>query len=506
MPRTPNRISLALAGAALAAAMLAAGAGFTEPVHLTIVHFNDMDRMEESRGQGGVARLAAVVRAERARSSHVLVTFAGDGISPSLMSSIDKGAHMIDLLNRVGLTAMAIGNHEYDFGPAVASQRFSEAKFPVLGANNVDTDGEVIDGAQASVMVDAGRFKVGIFGLTTVSTAVKSRPGGVAFRPVLETAAAQAAKLRAAGAHLVIALAHTDAAEDAALRKQRAVDVLLSGDDHRLALEYDGAVLFAESGQQADWVTVIDLTLDEAESRGEKRFVWSPAFRAVHTGRVSPDPELAEAVRAYRDELSRDLDVEIGETATEMDSRRATIRTGEAAIGNLVADAMRAAVGADMALTNSGGIRADKVYAPGAKLTRRDVLNELPFGDKTVLLQVTGREVRDALENGFSRIEKQSGRFPQVSGIEVVFDPARPAGSRVVEVRHGGAALDPDAAYRLATNDFLGSGGDGYGVFANRKPLIDANAGGLTATQVMEYIAARGVVAPRPQGRLRAVD
>ena len=181
------------------------------------------------------------------------------------MSSIDKGAHMIDLLNRVGLTAMAIGNHEYDFGPAVASQRFSEAGFPVLGANNVDTDGEVIDGAQASVMVDAGRFKVGIFGLTTVGTAVKSRPGGVVFRPVLETAAAQAARLRAAGAHLVIALAHTDAAEDAALRKQRAVDVLLSGDDHRLALEYDGAVLFAESGQQADWVTVIDLTLDEAE-------------------------------------------------------------------------------------------------------------------------------------------------------------------------------------------------------------------------------------------------
>ena len=506
MPRTSNRISLALAGAALAAAMLAAGPGFAEPVELTIVHFNDLDRMEESRGQGGVARLAAVVRAERARGSHVLVTFAGDGISPSLMSSIDKGAHMIDLLNRVGLTAMAIGNHEYDFGPAVASQRFSEAKFPVLGANNVDTDGEIIDGARASVMVDAGRFKVGIFGLTTVSTAVKSSPGGVAFRPVLETAAAQAAGLRAAGAHLVIALAHTDAAEDEALLEQRAVDVLLSGDDNRLALEYDGAVLFAESGQQADWVTVIDLTLDEVESRGKKRFVWSPAFRAVHTGRVSPDPDLAAAVRAYRDDLSRDLDVEIGETATEIDSRRATVRTGEAAIGNLVADAMRAAVGADMALTNSGGIRAAKVYVAGARLTRRDVLKELPFGDKTVLLQVTGREVRAALENGFSRIEKQSGRFPQVSGIQVVFDPARPAGSRVVEVRHGGAALDPDAAYRLATNDFLARGGDGYRVFANRKPLIDANAAGLAATQVMEYIAARGVVAPRPQGRLRAVD
>ena len=503
MRTKPNRV---WAWAVLAAAMLAAGAGFAEPVALTIVHFNDLDRMEERRGQGGVARLAAVVRAERARGSHVLVTFAGDAISPSLLSGIDKGAHMIDLLNRVGLTAMAIGNHEYDFGPAVARQRFSEAEFPVLGANNVDTDGEVIDGARASIMVDAGRFKVGIFGLTTVSTAVNSSPGDVTFRPVPETAAAQAAKLRASGAHLVIALAHTNAAEDDALLKQRAVDVLLSGDDHRLALEYDGAVLFAESGQQADWVTVIDLTLDEEEPRGKTRFVWSPAFRAVHTGRVSPDPELAAAVRAYRGKLSQDLDVEVGETATGIDSRRATVRTREAAVGNLIADAMRAAVGADMALVNSGGIRGDKVYPAGARLTRRDILVELPFGDKTVLLEVTGRQVRAALENGFSRIEDKSGRFPQVSGIEVVFDPARPAGSRVVEVRHDGAALDPDAAYRLATNDFLGRGGDGYGALANGKPLIDANAGRLTATQVMEYIAARGSVAPRPQGRLRTVD
>ncbi len=506
MRRAANWLSPVLAGMALAAALLAAGSGFAKPVELTIVHFNDLDRMEESGGQGGIARLAAVVRAERARSSNVLVTFAGDAISPSLMSSIDKGAHMIDLLNGIGLTAMAIGNHEYDFGPDVARRRFSEANFPILGANNIDTDGEIIDGAEASVMVDAGRFKVGIFGLTTPGAAVKSSPRGVTFSPVLEVAAAQAAKLRAAGAHLVIALAHTDMAEDGALLKQRAVDVLLSGDDHRLRLDYDGAVLFAESGQQADWVTVIELTLDEVESRGKRRFVWSPAFRAVHTARVSPDPELAAAVQVYRDKLSRDLDLEIGRTTTELDSRRATVRAREAAIGNLIADAMRLAVNADVALTNSGGIRADKVYPPGTRLTRRDILNELPFGDKTVLLELTGRELRAALENGFSQIEKTSGRFPQVSGIEVVFDPARPAGGRVVEVRHGGAALDPDATYRLATNDFLGSGGDGYSVLAGKKLLIDADAGTLTAAQVMEHIAARGVIAPRPQGRLRTVD
>jgi len=500
------RISLIRAVLTLAVVVMTGSPGFAEPVELTIVHFNDLDRMEEKDGQGGVARLAAVVKAERQRRPHVLVTFGGDAISPSLMSAIDKGAHMIDLLNRIGLTAMAIGNHEYDFGPDVAKQRFSEAKFPILGANNIDTDGEIIDGAAASITVDVGRFRVGIFGLTTIGTVTKSAPGGVRFTPVLEAASAQAAALRADGAHLVMALAHTDAAEDEDLLRQGAVDVLLSGDDHRLRLDYDGRVLFAESAQQADWVTVIDLTLDEVESRGKKRFVWSPAFRAVHTGRVKPDPTLAKAVRAYEERLSRELDTEIGTTDTEIDSRRPAVRTRETAIGNLVADAMRLAVDADVALTNGGGIRANRVYPPGTTLTRRDVMSELPFGNKTVLLELSGAELRTALENGFSGIEKTAGRFPQVSGIEVVYDPRRPAGKRVIEVRRGGMPLDPNAKYTVATNDFMARGGDGYRVLAGGRRLIDARAGTLMATQVIDYITARRVIAPRVEGRLRALD
>ena len=182
------------------------------------------------------------------------------------------------------------------------------------------------------------------------------------------------------------------------------------------------------------------------------------------------------------------------------------VRTRETAIGNLVADAMRLAVGADVALTNGGGIRADRVYPPGTTLTRRDVLSELPFGNKTVLLELSGAELRTALENGFSGIEKTAGRFPQVSGIEVVYDPRRPAGNRVIKVRRGGLSLDPNAKYTVATNDFMARGGDGYRVLASRRRLIDARAGTLMATQVIDYITARRVVAPRVEGRLRTLE
>ena len=113
--------ALFLATSTLALA-LASGSAAAEPVTLKIVHFNDLDRMEEDDGKGGVARLAAVVEEVRAGNPHVLVTHGGDSISPSLLSGFDHGAHMIDLFNQIGIDAMAVGNHEFDFGPEVAGR------------------------------------------------------------------------------------------------------------------------------------------------------------------------------------------------------------------------------------------------------------------------------------------------------------------------------------------------------------------------------------------------
>ena len=506
MKTVPRIFSRVFAGLALSALLLVAGRGMAEPIELTIVHFNDLDRMEESGGKGGIARLAAVINSERQMSENTIVTFAGDAISPSLMSGIDKGVHMIDLLNQLGLTAMAVGNHEYDFGPEIAKKRFAQANFPVLGANNIDADGEIVDGVQASILVDVGPYKVGIFGLTTPGTSVKSSPGEVTFSDVAEVASEQSTALREAGANLVIALAHTDVGEDAALVEQGAVDLLLSGDDHQLRVEFDGDVLFVESASQADWVTMVDLTLDEVERRGSMQFEWAPSVRIIDTARISPDPTLTAAVQAYQDQLSSELDVEIGTATTELDSRRSSVRGGESAIGNLITDAMRSSTGSDVAMTNGGGIRGDTIYPPGTVLLRRDILTELPFGNKTIMLELTGRELVSALENGFSKMEEGSGRFPQVAGLKVVYDPSRPAGERVINVMHEGAELDLDATYTLATNDFMGNGGDGYDMLEQRKRLVDANAGTLMATQVIAYIAAQGAVSPVVEGRLQTAN
>ena len=138
------------------------------------------------------------------------------------------------------------------------------------------------------------------------------------------------------------------------------------------------------------------------------------------------------------------------------------MRTQEAAIGNLIADAMKDAVSADIAITNGGGIRADKEYAAGHDITRSDVLSELPFGNVTVMTEVSGKQIWEALENGFSKFEDGAGRFPQVSGLKVVADVKQPAGSRIVSVMVGAEPLDLAATYKLATNDYMLDGGDGF--------------------------------------------
>ncbi len=487
----------------LALPIFFAGTGLVaEATKVTIVHFNDLDRMGAKGGRGGVAKLASIISEQRMANDNVIVTFGGDTISPSLMSGLDQGAHMIDLLNQLDLTAMVLGNHEFDFGPDIAKERIAEATFPVLGANTVDPDGNIIDGALASIMVEAGDFNIGIFGLTTVGTLEKSSPGEYTFLDPLEVAEEQAASLREEGTDLVIALAHTDTVEDSILVENEVVDLLLSGDDHTQIADFSNDTLFVESGGQAERVTIIDVYLDHEEDDDGIETVWNADYRIVDTIRYEGDPEVMAVVAGYENQLDEQLNVELGVSETALDTRRETIRGKEAAFGNLVADAIREATGADISFANGGGIRGDRTYEAGTVLTRRDIQSELPFGNKTVVMEVSGQTIIDALENGFSRIEDGSGRFPHISGINVVVNPSAEPGSRVVEVTRNGEPLDSNATFVFAVNNYLAGGGDGYSMFADQKRIVNEYAGVLDAVQVFNYISSRSSVAPEVEGRI----
>jgi 2',3'-cyclic-nucleotide 2'-phosphodiesterase (5'-nucleotidase family) len=311
----------------------------------------------------------------------------------------------------------------------------------------------------------------------------------------------RAAKLRKAGADLIVLVAHAPRHVDEALRRESGADLILSGDDHDLLLGYDGRNAFLEAMQDGYYVGAIDLEITVEEKDGKRRLRWWPNFRLIDTAAVAPDPAMAARVAVYEKLLSKELDQPLATLAAEMDSRNAMVRGGEAAIGNLFADAVRERLAADAALLNGGGFRGKKLYQAPGTITRRDVLAELPFGNKAYLLAITGRDLKAALEQGLARAENLTGAFPQVSGMAIRADLSKPVGQRLVRLEVAGKPVEEARTYRLATNDFLARGGDGYDALKQAAILIGPTDGELIVNHVMAWLQGKSKVSPVIEGR-----
>jgi 5'-nucleotidase / UDP-sugar diphosphatase len=506
MARVSRRQTLGLGlGAGLSVTMLS---GHEEaqaaPTNTTfsLLLVNDIYKMSDDKGRGGFAKLAAVVKSERARNVPMLFCHAGDTFSPSLMSGFDQGAHIVELTNMIKPDVFVPGNHEFDFGKDVYFKRMGESTFPYFAANMRQADGSPIPGMKDSAVFTLGPVKVGVLGIVLTGVPGMSQPGDLKFGPEIEALKAQAAALRQQGADLVVVVTHTDRDMDLQMARSRLADVVLTGHDHDLAISYDGKTVMVESSEEGNFVTAIDFAATVTGEGKDRKVAWAPSFRVHDSSSIDPDPEVLAVVKRYEAALSKELDVEIGTSATELDSRTATLRSQEAAIGNLVADAIRESTGGDAAITNGGGIRANKQYPAGAKLTRRDILSELPFGNSTSLVEVTGADIKAALENGVSQVEQRAGRFPQVSGLKFEVDSKAAVGSRVSNVQVNGAPLDPAKKYKVATNNFMLTGGDGYAAFTKGRVLVGQTDGKLLANEVMAYVRKKGTVDSKVEGRI----
>ena len=246
------------------------------------------------------------------------------------------------------------------------------------------------------------------------------------------------------------------------------------------------------------------MAISVREDNGKRATSWWPQFRVIDTATVTPDPEVAAVVARYETKLLDKMTETICITTVALDSSTAVVRTREAAIGNLFTDAMRAGTRADAAILNGGGIRAGKNYEPGGRITHGDILSELPFNNRVVTVEIAGRELRRAIENGLSLLPRPSGRFPQVSGIEVRFDLARNPGSRVTGMKVGGRPLNDARIYRVAVVDFLARGGDDYTMFRDARRITPDNDAPTLVNEVVEYLRKIGTSRTGVEGRLAA--
>jgi 2',3'-cyclic-nucleotide 2'-phosphodiesterase (5'-nucleotidase family) len=470
---------------------------------ITFLQFNDFYELLPKGGLGGAAELATLIERERAAHPGALTVVSGDFLSPSILSGVTKGAPMIDVFNAMGVDLVVAGNHEFDFGLAVTDQRIAQSKFAWLASNLHDHAGKPLPGTVPRLLREVGGIRVGFVGITTPETETSSSGGAeLGIDAPIPAARAAVDALKAEGAQLIVAITHETIEEDRALAAAvPEIRLILGGHEHIPITYYERGTLIQKSGVDGQFLGVVEL---EVEGAGGAKMTVTPSWRVVANRGTPPEAKVAAVVKGYEDRLDKELQVEIGRSTVELDSRVEVARGRESSMGDLVADALRESLGADVALMNGGGLRGNAVLAPGTPITRRTILAELPFGNLAMLVELGGADLKAALENGLSQVEGQAGRFPQVSGMTLRWDPKRPPGDRVVAVTVDGKPLDPQARYRVATNDFLLKGGDGYAMLARGKPLNDPRFAPLLAGVVIDYIAAHSPVSPAIGGRIVA--
>ena len=476
-------------------------------VRVTLLQVNDVYQFApvELGTRGGLARVLTLKQEIEKDSPNTLFLLAGDTISPSVESITYKGAQMIDAWNAAELDYSAIGNHEFDFGPDELRKRMKESKFKWLAANVIDkTTGKPFGDALPFAIREFDGVKVGIFGLTLEETRTTSRPGaGVDFLNPCETAKKMVAELHSRGAKAVVALTHLSMSEDKEVARCADVDVIIGGHEHTLLESSAGGAPIFKMTADARELGQIELNISKTTGTVE-----SIDWKVVPvTDQIKDHPRFASINRKYAAILN-ELAKSVGRTTVDLDARSAVGRTQETNVGNFIADAFRAATGADIGLMNGGSIRADELIRRGP-LTNRNVLSILPFKNRVVKIELDGATLRQALEHGVARSaeDAEPGRFPQVSGMHYTFDATRPAGSRILNVTIGGKPLQPTRKYTVATSDYLAiDGGDGYAILKGARLLIPREQARFDSDVLRAAIVMRKTIAPRVEGRIRRLD
>ncbi len=505
----------------------------TNDVHARIDQFDgsgntcDEDELAADECLGGVARRKTVVDQVRGEGGNVVLLDAGDQFQGTLFYNQYKGGAAQEMMNALGYDGMAVGNHEFDDGPGTLASFIRGANFPVLSANiDASAESELANLIQPYSVLEVGGEKIGVVGYSTEDTAILSSPGpSVKFTNIEQAVQSAIDELTGQGINKIIAVSHGGFGKDREVAQNvTGLDVIVAGHTNTYLSNTDEeaegpypVVINAPDGNPV--LLVSDFTWGKYLGRLDVIFDENGVATSYAGGPILLDSSVAqdadiqvrvEALAAPLNELKTRV---VGTAAVDLDGERSSCRFGECTMGDLITDAMlwqTQGEGVQIAITNGGGIRAS---IEAGEVTVGDVLTVLPFGNLISTFELTGAEVVETLENGVSRAENPenegTGRFPQVAGLHYSWNPNQPVGSRIIsaEVRNADGSyspIDPAATYKVASNDFMRSGGDGYDVFVGARNAYDFGAALDEALQA--YIAANAPVSPQLEGRITQVE
>ena len=468
---------------------------------------------------GGSAKAAYIFKEIKKRNPNTLIVDGGDSPYNTDLANISLGKSSVDVMNAQGYDATVLGNHDFDYSFENLLSLAERAEYAMLSANTYWKDGAYPEQFKGYVIKEVAGVKVAIVGLTddgSKATTHYTNTQDIDFHDQWEVGAEVIAKADAES-DVVILLSHLHNNNNVVPTKLEGIDMEIGGGNDifgRPTLIEETVVV--NPGGVGTCVNQCNLNLKDGKLLGY-------TFNQIVLSADVPEDETVKAiVEKYQAELDAEMEVVIGQSANDIAWSSPLVRTKESPLGNLAADALRDYCDADIAIQNGGGVRAGLT---AGDVTVGDIFAMLPFDNKVTLVEVTGQTVWDALENGISGYPATDGRFPQVSGLSYTFDGAKPAGERLISVTmEDGTPLDLNAWYKLACNDFMCGGGDGYTMFNVLNPDTGDGHNSETAAQdlpgcklvyrtndyyrivVSEYIKAKGEIDPQIEGRITIIN
>lgn len=501
--------------------------------NLIVIHTNDTHGYDQKAdGVYGMAAVAALKQEYEAKGKDVLLVDAGDAIQDHNLVNLSQGKTAVSFMNAAGYDAMALGNHEFDYGQDVTLERAAEADFPFLSCNIlVDATGKTF--VRPYTIVEKGGVTVGIIGITTPETAGATNPKhvyGLTFldgQDLYDAVQSNVDYLRGAGCDLIVALGHVGSEpiseghrSDDILRHVQGIDLFIDGHDHRVKNYRVDGVLLASAGSHLANIGVVSYEGGQWHEQNLPYGVFEKENEAVKA-----------LVDAAAEDVQAELSRPIGTSEVMLDGSRPKVRMEETNLGDFIADAVlwqaRMATAAegtsiDGAVVNGGGLRAS---IPAGVVTQGGIQSVLPYRNQVCVVTMTGETLLEIMEAATAAAPYPAGAFPQVSGIEMTVRTDIPfakgrvygngkyyklvkPGQRVTIHRVGGKAFSPDAVYTIATYEFVSRGGDAYGVLAEPGKAETKYVGYTDAEAVVHYIQDElqgriGTEYAVPQGRIQ---
>jgi len=500
----PTRVPIHL----LLATLLAAQGACAAPRRLTVLHVNDLhthflpevaewSKEDPKPMTGGLVALQSAVARERAAAEAVLVLDAGDWLTGTPLSDVEaggvRGGAFIQMMNAVGFDASTIGNHDFDNGREALPRLIALAEFPVVSANLYE--GDRLLAPAPWVVLDKGGLKVGVVGLILdelEQEISREMMAGLRVEPVAAAARRAVAELDPV-TDLIVLLTHQGWREDSLLATRvPGADLIVGGHSHtrlKAPRVVDGIVV-AQAGSYARDLGRIDLVVvDDRVVSHEGRLI--PLYQR-DVG--DPDPALAALVEEHKARIDAEFQVEIGRAAVRLDRDY----FHESPLGDWMCDALLGLSGADAALLNSGGLRADLDAGP---VTRLDLKSILPFQNTVVVFTCTGEQLLTLLRTNAEASLRESQGILQMAGLEAVYRDG-PQGAEIVSSAVGGRPIEPGRIYRVATVDYVLGLADKYLGFT---PAAHESCAGTLFQAVCDWIAAHPELTPAESGRFRRV-